>query len=170
MNPRHQMAPECCVTIGMRRLQVSSARIRMYRYLFHVSINTDDQPGKTVLSLYRVVFSAACHFCFRQSCHLQAVLIACNVPECKLVVRPQVYTVQACCWWSRTALPIARSVAVYKMNDPSPRAGSRVPRELKCLVGGPLNGRGDVATWITIRVGLVSAFGWCAGHGQSQDV
>jgi len=133
-------------------------------------------PSAPTIIQVRPLCHCTCHirsrlpFCVRQCGHLRAVLIARNVAECKLGVRPQVYTDSGLLPVKQQCLPIARRVAVCKMNDPSPRAGNRVPRELKCLAGGPFSGMGDVATWITIRVGLVSAFGWCAGHGQSDDV
>jgi hypothetical protein len=51
-----------------------------------------------------------------------------------------------------------RNASQHKTNEPSLPAGGSVPRELNCLAQGPLSGGRDVATWITIRVGLVSAF------------
>jgi hypothetical protein len=62
-----------------------------------------------------------------------------------------------------------RRVAVCKMKPPALPCRQLSPKRIKVFSGGPLNG-GDVATWITIRVGLIPAFAWCSRSWSGSQV
>ena len=147
----------CCIDcVGCNCLQRALYKRRQFFFVFrYVPTFIEVRLFVTV----PVSCSSSLPFCLRQSVHLQAVLITCNVAECKLGVRPQVSTDAGLLPVKQRCLPNARGVAVCKMNYPFPSCRQPSPRRIKVFSGGPFNGRGDVATWITIRMGLVSAFG-----------